>query len=129
MNFLTPQFSASEVIAIARISHNTLQNWLRRGLLDRLGATRSEKAWTIYTLLDAITITAEAQLSFLGVSPKARAKSSMAEKITARCHALINGLPLDRHLMFTSSHDLGATLIVDCKQLADEVLAALGEKQ
>lgn len=127
MDFLTPKYTPGDVLDVAKIDHTTLSNWLRRGLLDRLGATRPEGSWLKYSLLDVITITAEAQLAFLGITPRARQETHMAEHISARCMALINRLPLEHRLIFTSPGN-AAKITVDCRQLADEVLSALHTK-
>ena len=132
MNFHDPQFSATDVIALAKINHTTLQNWLRHGLLDRLGTTRPESGWLKYSLHDALIIVAEAKLSAMWISPTARNKTRMAEQIATRCMALISGQPEERHLVFFGSPDLDEgtiEIVIDCQKLADDVLAALQHKE
>jgi hypothetical protein len=129
MDLIGYSYTATDVLSVAKISHTDLQNWLRYGLLDRLGVPRPAEGWRRYSLLDVLTIAAEAQLAFLGIAPAARNDMKVAETIAARCMALLCRLPLDPVLRFTFPASMGVEITVNCQKLADDVLAALPTKE
>lgn len=71
MNLEIPIFTGQDVCRIARIDMQTLANWLRRGLLDRLHSSRAAGQHRRYTAVDVLTIAAAAELHRLGLTPSA----------------------------------------------------------
>lgn len=126
---LEPIYSGHDVLEVARIDQVTLANWLRRGLLDRLGTTvKPEGKRRKYSALDILTITAEAQLAFLGIAQNARNETRISEHVAGKCMQLLTGAILPGNIdnfryvtVEAPAHNLGVKVVIDCKQIADYV--------
>ena len=150
-----PQFRSADVVALANVPQETIDQWVTQGHLA-LDARPQGRETGLYTGSDVLKVCAAAELSRLGVAPS-RSAAGLADSIASRCRVwyqqehlhvwgdpeLLTGRDGGRFLVVNTDdsghHDwsfvsrpgmetVGATqgrLMVDCFKLAERVFPEL----